>query len=150
MPGRTGCSAAAAPTGSCGGAGRDRLVGEAGADLLAGGAGHDVFVFVAGDTPGPGAPTSSRTSTAGDLLDFRPRSTGPLRWLGTDAFSGAAGELRWEASGAGARVEGDLDGDGRADLAILLDDFEGALGRPSPALTLTRSSAPAPRRAPRC
>ena len=41
-------------------------------------------------------------------------------WIGTDAFSGSAGELRYTFSNNYTRVEGDVDGDGDADFAIRL------------------------------
>ena len=40
-------------------------------------------------------------------------------FIGAAAFSGQAGQLRAELAGGRIRIEGDRDGDGLADLAIL-------------------------------
>jgi Ca2+-binding RTX toxin-like protein len=41
-----------------------------------------------------------------------------FRWIGTDAFSGKAGELRYAMKGDTAFVSGDTDGDGKADFTL--------------------------------
>jgi serralysin len=41
-------------------------------------------------------------------------------FIGTAAFHGVAGELRYTASGANTLVLGDVNGDGQADFALLL------------------------------
>ena len=139
-----------------GGAGADVLVGGPGRDALTGGSGHDLFRFRDGDSL-PGA--------ADVIHDFDPdRDTIDLRaidaivggrnsafdWIGRASFSDTAGELRIASRDGDLWLRGDTDGDGRADLRILLDDLDGPRAAPRPALTLSRSSAPAPRRARRC
>ncbi len=139
-----------------GGAGADVLVGGPGRDALTGGSGHDLFRFRDGDSL-PGA--------ADVIHDFDPdRDTIDLRaidaivggrnsafdWIGRASFSDTAGELRIAGRDGDLWLRGDTDGDGRADLRILLDDLDGPRAAPRPALTLSRSSAPAPRRARRC
>jgi hypothetical protein len=42
-------------------------------------------------------------------------------WIGSNAFSGAAGELRAFQSGGNWILEGDVDGNGSADLVVMLD-----------------------------
>lgn len=41
-------------------------------------------------------------------------------FIGTAAFGGVAGQLRWQAEGAVQRVQGDVNGDGIADLTLLV------------------------------
>jgi Ca2+-binding RTX toxin-like protein len=113
-----------------GGNGKDRLNGGAGADLLTGGASADRFEFSsAGDS----------TATASDtILDFS-RSQGDkieldeidanalvggnqaFNFIGSAAFSNAAGHLRAFLQGGDCIVEGDIDGDGVIDLRIVVD-----------------------------
>ena len=117
-----------------GGGGRDRLDGDGGADridggfgrdTLTGGRGGDVFRFL-----DAGAADGDRILDFGDgadridlsALDGAPRRG--LDWIGGDAFSGRAGELRHVAG----RLLGDLDGDGAADFTIRLDP-DADLGR---------------------
>ncbi|WP_422040368.1 M10 family metallopeptidase C-terminal domain-containing protein [Roseibium sp.] len=105
------------------------LTGGAGADTLTGGAAGDTFAFADGDS---GAPVADRDLVtdfvAGtDLLDLSEMDadtqTGgnqEFRFLGTDAFDGAAGALRhgYDAGRDVTTLEGDTDGDGAADFAI--------------------------------
>jgi len=111
-----------------GGALADTLYGAGGADDLTGGGGDDSFAYV-----------SAAHSTAADtdqILDFATGDeidlsaidadtvTGGSQafgWIGSNAFSGAAGELRaFDAGGGVWQVEGDVDGGGTADLVILV------------------------------
>ena len=121
-----------------GGAGRDTLRGDSGndvlhggfaADVLTGGYGADRFVF---------ASAAESTASALDRVqDFR-RSQGDridlsaldaqrgvaghqaFDLIGTGRFSGAAGELRWQAAGGGLRLAADTDGDRQADFVLHL------------------------------
>jgi VCBS repeat-containing protein len=122
-----------------GGQASDTLTGGGGADLLSGGLGSDLL------TGGLGADRFRYQSTAesgGDLvdqiLDFTPGTdrieldridsnsladgNQAFRWIGSEAFSGmgaeSAGELRAFEDDGSWFVEGDTDGDGRADLVI--------------------------------
>lgn len=120
-------------------AGRDHLMGGGGADLLCGGAaldhlkggaGADDFLYLALDDSG--AVRASADRIAGfvsgsdhvDLSGLDGQSGGTADdafvWIDTDAFSHTVGELRWQAIGAGVLVQGDRDGDGVADFALLL------------------------------
>jgi serralysin len=110
-----------------GGAGDDRLDGGLGADLLAGGAGRDLFRFAtaASSPSGPRADRLADFETGEDRIDLRAIDADAttacedaFAWIGARAFAGRAGELRLAAGGG---LEGDRDGDGAADLAILFD-----------------------------
>jgi Ca2+-binding RTX toxin-like protein len=114
-----------------GGAGDDVLDGGRGADRLDGGAGADRFVFAATADSTPRAGAADRitdfSAPQGDLIDLSAidadtgrRGDQPFRLIGDRPFSGAAGELRAVQRGDDTRLTGDTDGDGRADLLILL------------------------------
>ena len=107
--------------------GVDSLIGGLGADQLRGGAASDSFIYqsVAQSAPGEAdrildlqqidrielSAIDADTGAAGDqAFDF----------IGAAAFSGIAGELRAEISDGVWLVEGDIDGDGTADLSILV------------------------------
>jgi len=108
------------------------IVGDGGADVLFGDAGADVFRFVS---------VADSTPTASDrILDFtpdedridllqidaRPTDTrnNAFVWIGEQAFGGlgvaSEGQLRFGFRGALTVVQADVDGDGKADLVILL------------------------------
>lgn len=115
-----------------GGAGNDILIGGAGADELTGGAGKDWFRYT----------SVSESSAAGGIdriIDFGGAATGErldlsaidansnagaagdqaFTFIGVDAiFTGTAGELRVVNNNGNWFVEGDVDGDGSADLVI--------------------------------
>lgn len=115
-----------------GGAGGDRISGGLGRDVLTGGTDGfvDTFVF-------SGLADSSTTSAARDVIrDFQvgldkidlsaiDAITGGVddgfTFIGTQAFSHTAGELRVSASGA--LVMADVNGDGRADFTIAMVYF---------------------------
>jgi hypothetical protein len=113
-----------------GGAGADLLDGGIGKDTLTGDAGRDVFVFRDGDL-------GSTRPLADEITDFRQavhekiqlRSvdadatiTGDqgFTFIGSEAFTGAAGQLRYDQQAGNTYVEGDVNGDGAADFAIML------------------------------
>jgi len=110
-----------------GGQGKDKITGGADKDKLKGGAGKDFFIY------------DSIEDSAGRhkdvILDFDNRDKIKLRKIDADttergnqkfdfiddsAFSGEAGELRYQQKGKKVILEGDVDGDGGADFAILL------------------------------
>jgi Ca2+-binding RTX toxin-like protein len=109
-----------------GGAGADNLQGNGGADVLTGGGGADIFKYLS---------ASDSTAAAKDqILDFAPgtdkidlsridANSGlagdqAFAWIGSNAFSNTAGELRATLSNGVWTVEGDINGDGVADLVI--------------------------------
>ena len=113
-----------------GGDGADTLIGGAGADRLTGGAGADTFTYQAlsdstaaltdfltdfstaqGDKIGLSA-IDANTGLAGDQA---------FSWIGTSAFGGIAGQLRYYQSGGDTFVTGDVNGDGVGDFLIQID-----------------------------
>jgi Ca2+-binding RTX toxin-like protein len=115
-----------------GGAGNDVLVGGAGADMLTGGAGSDQFaVRSAAETPYDGASWDRiKDFVEGvDKVDLSAldANTGtpandPFRFIGEQAFSRTAGELRQITNSAGTAtvVAGDMNGDGVADFGVAM------------------------------
>ena len=112
-----------------GGAGNDTLVGGAGADTLSGGSGADVFRFlVEGDSAPEGEDLVYDFSQAdGDRLDLSLidadtalAGDNTFTFIGEDAFTGTAGQLRFMAAGSDTWLVGDTNGDGTADLKIVL------------------------------
>lgn len=117
-----------------GGDGADTLTGGAGTDYLEGNAGADRFVFTA-----DGVATTDTvvgfSSAEGDKFDFSAIDANTsvagdqaFTFVGANAFSGAAGELRVQDGGGGTYViSGDTNGDGLADFSVIL---RGALQEP--------------------
>lgn len=112
-----------------GGYGDDVLVGGAGVDTLVGVQGADLFRFSAGDSGTGSAADLIADFTQGedriDLLGIDASLVVPgdqaFSFIGSDAFSGAAGELRYEYDGTYTWLQGDLDGDAVPDVEIRLN-----------------------------
>jgi Ca2+-binding RTX toxin-like protein len=114
-----------------GGGGKDVLTGSAGIDTLHGGTGADTFVFATGDTAakeGKADVISDFKARQGDqidlhLIDAKEAKNGDqaFHFIGTAAFSGTAGELRYEKTAHDTFIYGDTDGDHKADFAIHLE-----------------------------
>ena len=110
-----------------GGAGDDLLIGGAGTDLLNGGPGGDLFRFGEGDSgTGYGADGISDFVNYVDKVDLRGIDSNQVlagdqafSFIGTAAFSGIAGELRWCSVGGDTLLQGDTTGDGVADFEIV-------------------------------
>lgn len=115
--------------------GNDRVMGGGGADRLNGGAGVDRFIYLA--VSDSVATVQGRDTIAGfyhgsDRIDLSAIDANPFvsgnqafEFIGTDSFgtSGAtaAAQLQWQNAGAaGVIVAADLNGDGTADMQILL------------------------------
>jgi hypothetical protein len=118
-----------------GGAGGDTIYGGAGADELTGGAGNDVFAYVSADHSTASAMDQILDFATGDTFDLSriDAITGgtddPFHFVGATAFSHSAGELRAFEQTLGVwHVEGDVDGDGTADLAIAVTTDHGLSG----------------------
>lgn len=114
-----------------GGAGADVLEGGKGRDKLIGGAGQDVFVFTDASHNGTSALRDRIMDFDGteDVIDLSgiDANTGAggnqaFGFIGTAAFSGTAGELRYRLvnNGANSEVLADTDGDGLADFFLLV------------------------------
>ena len=108
------------------------LDGGAEADDLRGGGGADTFLFDDGDFGGFGASVCDRiidfSRAGGDLIDLsRADANSALSgdqgfaFIGTGAFTGSAGELRYQQAGGNTYVYGDTNGDGTADFMIRVD-----------------------------
>ncbi|MBS0123127.1 M10 family metallopeptidase C-terminal domain-containing protein [Thetidibacter halocola] len=111
-----------------GGDGDDSLHGGTGPDVLTGGMGADVFVFsTVADSPPTQADRITDFETGIDRIDLAAIdadiATGTddsFAFIGTGAFT-AAGQLRFGTNGTDGLLQGDVDGDGNADLSILLE-----------------------------
>ena len=116
-----------------GGDGGDRLTGGEGGDRLTGGKGADIFIFKAvAKSTGNGLQRDTITDFTVaqhdriDLSAIDANATGgapgdqAFDFIFGDAFHHIAGELRYAISGSDIIVQGDTDGNGTADLAILV------------------------------
>jgi Ca2+-binding RTX toxin-like protein len=109
-----------------GGAGADLIVGGGGQDSLTGGAGADTFRYDSvSDSPAGATDLIADFSTGLDKVDLSRIDANALlagdqafTWIGANAFSGAAGELRVRDDGYYRYLEGDTNGDGQADFAV--------------------------------
>jgi hypothetical protein len=99
---------------------------------MSGGAGSDLFVFGDGEFGGSTASAADQvrdfSSAQGDRIDLRLvdadltlDSNQAFAFIGTEAFSGTAGELRYRHVSGNTVVQGDVNGDGVADFSIRLD-----------------------------
>lgn len=105
-------------------AGNDVLVGGLGSDTLTGGLGRDVFDFnaLAESTRGSARDTVNFQRREGDKIDLSTidadtdgtAGNQAFRFVGAAAFSGVDGQLRF----SGGILQGDTDGDRRADFEI--------------------------------
>ncbi|WP_372022381.1 hypothetical protein P7L70_00555 (plasmid) [Tistrella mobilis] len=112
-------------------AGNDELRGLGGADVLTGGRGADRFVYDSVNDSGITIATrdliTDFSQTDGDRIDLSGLDANTGRsgkqdfvFIGDAAFSGEAGELRAVRSTDTTTIYADVDGDGQADLSILL------------------------------
>jgi Ca2+-binding RTX toxin-like protein len=120
-----------------GGAGSDVLIGLGGADTLIGGGGADIFAF--------NALTDSKTGVAardviadfshaeGDRIDLSAIDADSISaedqafFLGGSSFTKHAGEIIQVQQGGGIVLRADVNGDGVADFALLLQNVAGPL-----------------------
>lgn len=116
-----------------GGAGNDKLIGGAGADKLFGGAGKDIFVFKSTKESANSVAFRDTiydfSAKEGDRVDLsaidanlKLSGNQAFSFIGTKAFSGKAGELRYDKKVSDSYIYADVNGDKKADFAIHLDD----------------------------
>lgn len=107
-----------------GGDGDDALTGNKGADRLTGGKGADHFVFAdASDslpTAGARDVITDFKQSEGDKIHLLHEGSPPYSFVGASAFTGKVGEVRSFVSAGKSFVQLDVDGDGVADLGIIL------------------------------
>lgn len=117
-----------------GGAGRDQIIGGAGRDFLYGGSDSDRFIFQSAAETHHGRLRDQITDFQRhvDKLDVRAidaiagkAGDQAFKWIGRQDFHHKAGELRFHDIGRHAFVEGDINGDGRADFRIHLLNIGG-------------------------
>ena len=115
-----------------GGAGQDRLIGGTGKDVLTGGADADWFIFqnVAEMRNGGLRDEITDFQHGVDKIDLRAidastKAAGnqAFKWIGGQNFHRVAGEVHIKKSGADFYVEGDVNGDGRADFKLMVDNI---------------------------
>lgn len=113
-----------------GGANKDTLNGGRGKDTLTGGTGSDRFDFNSIKESVKGGQRDVITDFKrgqGDMIDLKgiDAKTGisgnqKFAWIGKDDFSGVKGELLYKDLGSKVIVQGDVNGDGKADFEILV------------------------------
>jgi Ca2+-binding RTX toxin-like protein len=105
-----------------GDAGSDRLTGGAGTDSMTGGARGDQFIFLAASDSAVGAGDIITDFHHGekDRIDLNGIFGGAANFIGSDAFTGHAGEIRYALAGSDLLLSGDVDGNGIADFEIHL------------------------------
>jgi serralysin len=113
-----------------GGNGNDTISGGGGGDAIRGGLGNDIFRYASiSDSNGTANATRDRILdfTSGDRIDLSRvdaitgGSDDAFAFIGNSAFTNTAGQLRSVNNGDGTHtVEGDVNGDGVADFAILV------------------------------
>lgn len=116
-----------------GDSGKDTLNGGIGADKLYGGSGADKFVFASlkDSTVATGCRDTiydfvyadgDRIDLSGIDANSRTTTNDVFSFVGTKAFSGKAGELRYDKAASDTYIYADVNGDKKADFAIHLDD----------------------------
>ena len=126
-----------------GGAGNDTLYGDDGTDALRGNSGRDVayggtgadsFIFADGEFGGRAYSNcdviQDFSGAEGDrinldLVDANTLLAGnqSFSWIGSSAFSGVAGELRYNQTNGNTFVQGDINGDRVSDFLIQVTDL---------------------------
>ena len=108
--------------------GKDVLAGGKGADLLTGGGNADIFVFrSAADSHVGAQDTITDFVRLHDKIDVSGIDAvaggqdDAFTWISDKAFSGKAGELRYQSTASGLTIQGDIDGDGAADLSVAVN-----------------------------
>lgn len=115
-----------------GGDGDDTIEGGTGADYYFGGNGADRFVYDASllgqfalelitDFAGKGADDDRIDLSRVDAIQSTAKDD-PFTFIGTNDFGKVAGQLRYEVKGADIYLYGDVNGDGKNDFSILMNN----------------------------
>jgi hypothetical protein len=111
-----------------GGLGDDTIVGGANRDVMTGSGGLDHFVYKTASDSGVGFNTIDviNTFAHGDKIDLSAidtsKATGDQAFTFVDQFTGVAGEVQWDQTGASSfLVQGDMTGDGVAEFSIQIN-----------------------------
>ena len=106
-----------------GGGGNDTLIGGRGTDTLTGGAGADIFQFLSNADSGVGLGRDLITDfeQGSDKIDLSALEAS--RFIGSSAFTGRLGEVRFAAFNGGTIIEVDTNGDRITDVQIAFDDL---------------------------
>ncbi len=115
-----------------GGTGDDDLTGGLGADIQTGGDGADTFFYSSR------LESTKKASGRDSILDFdraegdeihltaidakKGKGNQDFKWIGKKDFGDNKGELRYKVKNGDAWVEGDTDGNGKADFVIVVAD----------------------------
>ncbi|UPJ41129.1 hypothetical protein IVB40_28160 [Bradyrhizobium sp. 40] len=103
----------------------DVIFGGGGGDTLTGGGGADVFRFTQ-LTSGQLSTITDFSHTQGDRIDLSAIDAiaggqdNPFTFIGNSSFHNQAGELRINLINGGSMVEGDIDGNGKADFSVFV------------------------------
>ena len=119
--------------------GDDVISGREGNDQLNGGAGYDTFKFA--------SPNAVKGDTivgfeGGDKIDLS--AIAGISFIGSSAFSGVAGQVRYAWSSGQTLLQIDSNGDGTSDVSMTLSGSQFALGETTPGskvLVLTNDTA---------
>lgn len=106
-----------------GGAGNDLIIGGLGNDVMTGGAGMDNFFYYKTDVATFSTDEITDFTVGQDKINLAQLVTGTrFTFIDTQAFHKVVGELHYTVVNGSAMVEGDINGDGRADFAIKVDN----------------------------
>ncbi|GGA09351.1 M10 family metallopeptidase C-terminal domain-containing protein [Neptunicoccus cionae] len=111
-----------------GGLGKDVLIGGLGRDVMSGGKGADIFAFKdIADTTTSAVDKITDFGRGQDRIDLSGLD-GSFNFLGKSDFTGRAQEVNFSRSDGDLIVKIDADGDGAADMKLVLAGFSGLNG----------------------
>jgi Ca2+-binding RTX toxin-like protein len=119
-----------------GGANHDELTGGLGADKLTGGADSDAFIFLAlsDSTRKKAGRDTILDFEKGDIIDLsaidakKGKSNQDFKFIKKQDFHEKKGELRYKVKKDDVLLQGDTNGDGKADFAVLVADMKKLTG----------------------
>ncbi|QIL01965.1 hypothetical protein G7078_03620 [Sphingomonas sinipercae] len=107
--------------------GNDNITGNNVANVLRGNGGNDDYYFYTVDQSKVGAADTILDFNSGDRLNFsaidantNTTANDAFTFLGTGAFTGQAGQLRYAQIGSDVHLYADVNGDGVADMEVIL------------------------------